>query len=252
MDDSTAEIYDDFSIIATRNDGASIESHITNLGTGYAANFLKAPGEEGQIWIGGGYGLNLRTNTESNITFQTGGYSTPISMSILGSGDRSVEIYTNLNIRNNTVLDKAITVGAQMSVPSIGLIVNNSGLILGNLTVTGNTTVTGTLSTSSFFGVKPWVATKLNSGAITISGSPGFCQTGVTVNTGTVGTYTFTMPAHPNGTNYQVFVQQITSAATTAIALYGTNVLTSTSFVVFSKTTANAAVASSFYVYTLP
>jgi hypothetical protein len=60
------------------------------------------------------------------------------------------------------------------------------------------------------------------------------------------------MPAHPNGTNYQVFVQQITSAATTAIALYGTNVLTSTSFVVFSKTTANVASASSFYVYTLP
>ena len=116
----------------------------------------------------------------------------------------------------------------------------------------GNTTITGTLSTTSFFGDKPWVATKLNSGAITISGSPGFCQTGVTVNTGTVGTYTFTMPAHPNGTNYQVFVQQITSAATTAIALYGTNVLTSTSFVVFSKTTANAAAASSFYVYTLP
>ncbi len=47
-----------------------------------------------------------------------------------------------------------------------------------------------------------------------------FCQTGVTVNTGTAGTYTFTMPAHPNGSNYMVFVQQQITTLSTAIAIY--------------------------------
>ena len=40
--------------------------------------------------------MNLRTNTNSNITFQTGGYTSPNSMTILGSGTRDVEIYTPL------------------------------------------------------------------------------------------------------------------------------------------------------------
>ncbi len=47
-------------------------------------------------------------------------------------------------------------------------------------------------------------------GTLVPAGSPGFCQTGVKVNTGIAGTYTFTIPAHPNGINYMVFVQQIT------------------------------------------
>ncbi len=89
-------------------------------------------------------------------------------------------------------------------------------------------------------------------GTLVPLGSPGFCQTGVTVNTGTAGTYTFTIPAQPNGTNYMVFVQQIILTLGTAIAMYGTNIISSTSFTVFSKTTANSAVRFNFYVYTVP
>ena len=66
----TSTFNSDVSISATRNNNTSVETRITNLGSGYASSFLNPPGEEGQIWFGGGYGLNVRTNTESPITFQ--------------------------------------------------------------------------------------------------------------------------------------------------------------------------------------
>ncbi len=54
------------------------------------------------------------------------------------------------------------------------------------------------------------------------------------------------------GLQYMVFVQQQIASPATAIAVYGTLVNTSTSFTVFSKTTANALIDSNFYVYTVP
>ena len=84
------------------------------------------------------------------------------------------------------------------------------------------------------------------------SGSPGFNQSGISFSSSTVGTYIFTIPTHPKGTNYLVFVQQQSSSAGTALALYATNVNSATQFTVYSKTTASVAVGSTFYVHTVP
>ena len=81
---------------------------------------------------------------------------------------------------------------------------------------------------------------------------PGFNQTGVSLTRTTAGVYVFTMPAHPKGVQYMVFVQQQTATAATAIAVYGTLVSSSTQFIIYSKTTANVLVDSNFYVRTVP
>ena len=108
------------------------------MGSGYASSFLNAPGEEGQIWIGGGYGLNIRTNTESNICFQTGGYTTPHSMTILGYDNRDVEITAPLHVKCDlTTIDKSVTIGSTMATGTTGLTVSNNAVINGNLTVNG-------------------------------------------------------------------------------------------------------------------
>ena len=109
---------------------------------------------------------------------------------------------------------------------------------------------TPNFSTSSFYVNKPWAGFKCSSATTTYTSS--FNQTGVSVANSTLGSYVFTMPNHPQGINYMVYVQQMTAAASTTIALYGINIISSTSFSVFSKTTANAVVASSFYVHTVP
>ena len=219
------------------------------MGSGYASNFLQTPGEEGQIWIGGGYGLNIRTNTESNICFQTGGYTTPNSMTILGFGNRDVEIHTPLSVKGtSTTIEKSVTIGTTMATSTTGLTVNNA------CSFGGAVTVTGALTTNSFYAIKPWIALRY-SGTITPAGSPGFNQSGITINNSAVGTYAFTIPAHPSGTNYMVFVQQIASGGTTsatALANYNVLVNNATTFTVYSKTTSSVVIASNFYVYTVP
>ena len=81
---------------------------------------------------------------KTNITFQTGGYTSLNSMSILGSGDRAVEIHTNLNIKSpSTVMENGMSVGTAMSGVSTGLLVYNGAVINGNLTVGGNTILSG-------------------------------------------------------------------------------------------------------------
>ena len=121
-----------------------------------------------------------------------------------------------------------------------------------NATVSGNLTITGTLATTSFYANKPWVGFSCISNVIITSNSPGFSQSGISHTNTTTGTYTFTIPAHPRGRNYLVFVQQQASAASTTLVMYNANVISSTSVVWYSKTTASVAVASSFYVYTVP
>ena len=88
------------------------------------------------------------------------------------------------------------------------------------------------------------------SNALSTTVKPGFATS--TLNRSATGVYTFTLPAHPSGANYEVFVQQRTALATTAIAVYGVIVNSSTSFTVWSKTTANVLVDSDFYVRTVP
>ncbi len=98
--------------------------------------------------------------------------------------------------------------------------------------------------------MKPYVGLYLLSNAISTTVKPGFAT--ATVSRSNTGIYVFTFPAHPSGANFEVFVQQQTAASTTAIAVYGVLVTSSTSFTVWSKTTANVFVDSKFYVRTVP
>ncbi len=121
----------------------------------------------------------------------------------------------------------------------------------GNATINGTLNVTVALTTTAFYANKPWIGVSYT-GSIVPAGSPVLCQSGLSLNNSITGIYTFTIPTHPKGINYLVFVQQITASASTALALYGTNVVSATSLTVYSKTYLNAAVASNFYVYTVP
>ena len=127
-----------------------------------------------------------------------------------------------------------------------------SAQITNNCTVGGDLTITGALTTTAFYASKPWAGFHCISNALSATVFPGFSQTGISLSRTVAGTYVFTIPAHPKGLQYMVFVQQQTASSTTAIAVYGTLVSRSTSFTVFSKTTANALVDSNFYVYTVP
>jgi hypothetical protein len=99
--------------------------------------------------------------------------------------------------------------------------------------------------------MKPYVGVYVSSnGTVSTTIKPGFVTPTVAKTT---GQYIFTLPtAHPSGVNYTVFVQQRTSASTIANALYGVLVNSSTSFTVWSKSTANALLDSDFYVHTVP
>ena len=132
-----------------------------------------------------------------------------------------------------------------------GALASASSATTGNATVGGNLTVTGTLNTTSFYSMKPYVGVYVSSaGVVSTIIKPGFVTPTVAKIT---GQYIFTLPtAHPAGANYEVFVQQRTALATTAIAVYGVIVNSSTSFTVWSKSTANALAVSDFYVHTVP
>jgi hypothetical protein len=208
--------------------GGSVVNRVTQSGDGYVSQFMNSTysNEEGQIWIGRGYGFNMRTNTDSPISFQTGGYTTQTSMKILGSGNRDVEIYTPLNIKgSSTTIDQSVSIG-------------------------GTLTITGALTTTAFYSIKPYVAAYVILSALSTTVKPGFITPTLAK---TSGQYIFTLPTpHPSGAHYTVFVQQRMSAQTSAQAFYGVLVNSSTSFTVWSKTNSNAAIDSDFYVHTVP
>ena len=131
-----------------------------------------------------------------------------------------------------------------------GALASASSATTGNATVGGNLTVTGTLSTTSFYSMKPYVGAYVLSSAVSTTVKPGFVTPTLAKTT---GQYIFTLPtAHPSGVNYTVFVQQQTALSTTALAVYGVKVNSSTSFTVWSKSAANALLDSDFYVHTVP
>ena len=138
--------------------------------------------------------------------------------------DQSITVPNSLTISNNATRDVVI---------AAPLIVNN------NVTING------------FLAAKPYVGVYVSSsGTVSTNVKPGYVTPTVAKTT---GQYIFTLPtAHPSGVNYEVFVQQRMIAYTTANALYGVYVTSSTSFTVWSKSTANALVDSDFYVFTVP
>jgi hypothetical protein len=143
-------------------------------------------------------------------------------------------------------------INAAGSITATGTIAGASAQITNNCTIGGTCTITGALTTTAFYDAKPWVGFYCGLSAVSATVKPGYQQTGISVSKTATGTYVITIPTHPKGVNYMVFVQQQTAASTTAIAVYGTLVNTATSFTVWSKTTANVLVDSNFYVYTVP
>ena len=136
------------------------------------------------------------------------------------------------------------------SISGAGNIASASSATTGDATVGGNLTVTGTLNTTSFYSMKPYVGAYVLSSVVSTTVKPGFVTPTLAKTT---GQYIFTLPtAHPSGVNYEVFVQQRTALATSAIAVYGVIVNSSTSFTVWRKTTANVLVDSDFYVRSVP
>ena len=166
-------------------------------------------------------------------------------MSILGSGNRDVEIYAPLNIKGNlTSVDKSVITGSTMATNTVGLTVQNGCSFGANVAITGNLTVSG------FYSMKPYVGAYVLSSVVSTTVKPGYITPTLAKTT---GQYIFTLPtAHPSGVNYQVFVQQRMGAQTNANALYGVLVNNSTSFTVWSKTTANVVVDSVCYVRAVP
>ena len=144
------------------------------------------------------------------------------------------------------------TISGNGDITATGSIAAASAQITNNCTIGGTLAITGALTTTAFYASKPWAGVYCISNALSTTVLPGFNQTGVSLTRTTTRVYVFTIPAHPKRLQYMVFVQQQTGLATTAIAVYGTLVNTSTSFIVYSKTTANALVDSNFYVYTVP
>ena len=112
--------------------------------------------------------------------------------------------------------------------------------------------MTGSLTTTSFFVAKSFVAFYCVSNALSANIRPGLNQTGITLSRTVAGTHTFTMPTHPSGLNYVVFVQGQAANSTAAVYIDNVNVASSTSFNVWSKTAAHVLTDSNFYVYKIP
>ena len=151
------------------------------------------------------------------------------------------------NANNNT------TISGNGNITTAGSIAAASLQTSSNCTVGGSLTVTGSLTTTSFYAAKPWVANYVIGNALSTLVKPGFSQTGVSVSRSSAGVYVFTIPAHPQGANYIVFIQGGGPDSTYVAPLYHVIVASSTSFTVWSKTTSTSVLAdSNFYVYTLP
>ena len=138
------------------------------------------------------------------------------------------------------------TISGNWNIATNGSVAAASAQITNSCTIGGTLTITGALTTTAFYASKPWAGFHCIANASSATVFPGVSQTGISLSRTVAGTYVFTIPAHPKGLQYGVFVQQQTAAPATAIAVYGTLVSSSTSFTVFSKTTANALVDCNF------
>ena len=123
---------------------------------------------------------------------------------------------------------------------------------------TGDLSVTGALSVTGQFLAKPWVAflvTTDTNGLATISNHVGQKTTGISlVGRTTTNPYNFTIPAHPNGTNYQVILSPYSTSSGTSTAWPTGYAQTSTSIWVYCRSGigVTTTVNGSFYVHTVP
>jgi hypothetical protein len=214
----------------------SVVSRVRNLGTGYASSFFNAGGEEAQLWIGGGFGFNLRTNTATAITFQTGGFSTVASLQILGTGTRDVQIIAPLRVNGTlSTFNNNVTIGATKLLADTALTVTAGARIDGNLSVGGNLTVSGTTS----FANPYWVAVVINfvGGVPTIirNGGRNAATSLIRVSAQPTGIIQFDFPEHPQGVNYIISVNVSAGYGTVM-----TSIRTSTRCGISMRNTSNA------------
>jgi hypothetical protein len=163
------------------------------------------------------------------------------------------------NVENNSAgykfhagMTVASTISGNVNIATKGSVAAASAHISNNCTIGGILNITGALATTAFYASKPWAGFHCIANLLPATVFPGFSQTGISLSRTVAGTYVFTIPAHPKGLQYMVFVQQQTASPVTAIAVYGTLVTSSTSLTVFSKTTASGLVDYNFYVDTVP
>ena len=143
------------------------------------------------------------------------------------------------------------TIAGNGNITATGSVAAASAQITNNCTVGGTLTV-GALTTTGFYACKPYVGFHTINDLVSSSVKPGFVQSGITLSKPAVGTYTFTIPTHPKAAIYMVFVQQQGNVSTGAIANYTVGNISSTSFTVYSKSTANVLTDSNFYVHSVP
>ena len=71
----------------------------------------------------------------------------------------------------------------------------------------------GTLDVSNYFAPKPWADfTTDGAGVATISKHVGYNTAGISVSHTNNGVHTFTIPAHPSGTNYLLMLSPYSTA----------------------------------------
>jgi hypothetical protein len=211
--------------------------------------------EVGRIFCGNSAGLNLCTHTTHPIKFTTyanDASGAPVSMEILGTGNRDVEISAPLKIKCLlTTIEQAVVIGGAAPVEATGLYVSNNAVINRNLTVVGNLTVSG------FYPIKPYAALYVVGNAISTSTAVGFLAPSAFTMTRTGGNYGFTFATpHPNGNNFQIFATPRTAGGTTPFftctAKVETDTTAGTKFSVWCRNASNAIIDGDFWVHTIP
>jgi hypothetical protein len=129
------------------------------------------------------------------------------------SGTGNISSPTGLISSATSATTGNATIGGTLVVTSS--ISSASSSTTGNATIGGTLTVTGALTTTAFYNAKFYCALLVVSNLMSATVFPGFAQSGVSLNKSATGTYTFTMPAHPRGTQYMVMVQARASSGTT-------------------------------------
>jgi hypothetical protein len=126
-----------------------------------------------------------------------------------------------------------------------------------NVIADANLTVYGTLSTTSFFPIKPYAALYVQGNAISTSTNVGFLAPSAFTMTRPSNAYQFTFTnAHPNLNNYQIFVTPRTSSTNTAFFVCTAKVevdsTAGTKFSVWCRNASNAIIDGDFWVHTVP
>jgi hypothetical protein len=116
--------------------------------------------------------------------------------------------------------------------------------------------ITGDLSVTGFYARKPWVGFTMSAAGV-LSAPIGYNTSGVTVaHPSASDAYTITMPSHPAGTAYHVYVSVFTNSnSTDVVAVPTVKISSATQFIVWLRSalgTGTARTEGVFYFHTVP